>query len=339
MNTPNIGTKSTCQACKKEIEYIGPYWRHTGAWQPRHIALPNQDDNGPKHPRRAAILFHSYGDGKHCPDGFAAAYAAWKHFGDEAAYIPCVHQQEPPCLDEFDEVYFVDFCYPYDVMKEITKNVEFVCVLDHHKSAMEQCRRVLNFGKTGMLRFAENKSGAELTWEHFFPTKPVLPLIRYVSDRDLWKKQLPFTEEVHRALSSFPQDFVVYDTLAQLPDYVEFMRRVGEPLYQKHLEDVSKLAKSCRTKLLADFIILCTSTGNSSLVSDTLNLLCRRNPDVAFAANYHQAHVGAKVKFELRSVGDFDVSFIAALFGGGGHKNAAGFEVDANDERLKGFWG
>ena len=30
----------------------------------------------------------------------------------------------------------------------------------------------------------------------------------------------------------------------------------------------------------------------------------------------------------LRSVGDYDVSAIAKTFGGGGHRNAAGFEID-----------
>jgi nanoRNase/pAp phosphatase (c-di-AMP/oligoRNAs hydrolase) len=32
-------------------------------------------------------------------------------------------------------------------------------------------------------------------------------------------------------------------------------------------------------------------------------------------------------EFSLRSLGDFDVSEIAKEFGGGGHKNAAGFKV------------
>ena len=34
------------------------------------------------------------------------------------------------------------------------------------------------------------------------------------------------------------------------------------------------------------------------------------------------------VKCSLRSNGDYDVSAIAKCFGGGGHKNAAGFSVD-----------
>jgi hypothetical protein len=35
-----------------------------------------------------------------------------------------------------------------------------------------------------------------------------------------------------------------------------------------------------------------------------------------------------KYQYSLRSEGDFDVSAIAKSFGGGGHKNAAGFEAD-----------
>jgi len=35
-----------------------------------------------------------------------------------------------------------------------------------------------------------------------------------------------------------------------------------------------------------------------------------------------------RIKCSLRSNGDYDVSAIARSFGGGGHKNAAGFETD-----------
>jgi nanoRNase/pAp phosphatase (c-di-AMP/oligoRNAs hydrolase) len=33
------------------------------------------------------------------------------------------------------------------------------------------------------------------------------------------------------------------------------------------------------------------------------------------------------VRFSLRSVGDYDVSRLAKIFGGGGHKNASGFKL------------
>jgi hypothetical protein len=42
MKKIKMGTKSTCKVCGHEIEYVGPYWRHTGDWQPRHIAAPQE---------------------------------------------------------------------------------------------------------------------------------------------------------------------------------------------------------------------------------------------------------------------------------------------------------
>lgn len=39
---PKIGQKSICKMCGKEIEYIGPYWRHT-TYSPRHPATPRDE--------------------------------------------------------------------------------------------------------------------------------------------------------------------------------------------------------------------------------------------------------------------------------------------------------
>jgi nanoRNase/pAp phosphatase (c-di-AMP/oligoRNAs hydrolase) len=40
-------------------------------------------------------------------------------------------------------------------------------------------------------------------------------------------------------------------------------------------------------------------------------------------------------QYGLRSIGDFDVSMVAQAFGGGGHKNAAGFQLPYLLEELK----
>lgn len=276
---------------------------------------------------KTKVLFHSLGNGKHCPDGFAAAWAAWKHFGDEAEYIPCVYQQEAPRIEKGDSVYLVDFSYPRDEILDMASRA-LVVVLDHHKTA-QAALEGLSFATFDMKR-----SGAELTWDYFHSGKPVPDLIRYVADRDLWCKKLEYTEEIHCALSSFPQDFGIWDTLAGLPDYVGFMRRVGEPIYQERLRRIDELAATAEWKTLLGHRILATNTTSYSLVSDGLNQICRDNP-TPFAANYSEQD--GKIKFELRSVGDFDVSAIAKELGGGGHKNAAGCAVSLSDERIKEF--
>lgn len=287
------------------------------------------------------VLFHSNGNGKHCPDGFAAAYAMWKCFGDKAEYIPCVYQQSPPEIQGSDEIFLVDFSYPRDVL-EAWADVVYVdgslVVLDHHKTAQES----LSGGIRGAdIQFDMNRSGAQLAWGYFEGQPPEPDLISYVADRDLWKKELPHTEEVHRALMTFPQDFEVWDTLANLPNYVDFMRRIGEPIYQKHLAEVEELAASAEWKEVAGHKVLCTNTINYSLVSDALNLICERHPEAPFAVNYawkpqkdNEPFRYERMKLELRSIGDFDVSAIAKELGGGGHRNAAGCEVVAGDGRV-----
>jgi nanoRNase/pAp phosphatase (c-di-AMP/oligoRNAs hydrolase) len=275
------------------------------------------------------VLFHSHGNGKHCPDGFAAAWAAWKKFGDEATYIPCVYQQNAPTIERSDVVYIVDFSFPRDELLDMALRATVV-VLDHHKTAQASLEGLL------FARFNMNKSGAEMTWEYFFPAEPMPYLIRYIADRDLWKKELAHTEEIHRALQTFPQDFKIWDTLAGLSNYVDFMYCLGKPLYQKFLKEVEELAATAQWKTLDGHKILCTNTTNYSLVSDVLNLVCMENPETPFAANFAFQEAD-KIKFELRSVGEFDVSAVAKGLGGGGHKNAGGCVVSVTDSRIQEF--
>jgi oligoribonuclease NrnB/cAMP/cGMP phosphodiesterase (DHH superfamily) len=281
------------------------------------------------------VLFHSFGNGKHCPDGFAAAYAAWKLFGDDAEYVPCVYQQEPPTkLERGDSIYLVDFSYPREQLLKMAQTAHIVAILDHHKTAQSELEG------WPCACFDMNRSGAELAWQYFHPTwerfvrgeakeegltvrRTAPDLIRYVADRDLWKKKLPFTEEVHLALGSFPKDFQTWDTLANLTDYVGVMRAIGAPLLQERTDSINELVASATWGDLDGQRALCTNTTNYGLVSDALNVICKNNPDTPFAFNYSQADEGG-TKYELRSVGDFDVSAVAKRLGGGGHKNAAG---------------
>jgi hypothetical protein len=37
---PYVGEKRICSQCGEFIMYVGPYWQHEGANQPRHPAIP-----------------------------------------------------------------------------------------------------------------------------------------------------------------------------------------------------------------------------------------------------------------------------------------------------------
>jgi len=57
-------------------------------------------------------------------------------------------------------------------------------------------------------------------------------------------------------------------------------------------------------------------------------------PEIAAIAFFKEAD-GGRVRVSLRSKGEIDVSAVAASFGGGGHKNAAGCTVDGPLETLR----
>lgn len=62
----------------------------------------------------------------------------------------------------------------------------------------------------------------------------------------------------------------------------------------------------------------------SMLFSEVGDELCRRYPDVPFAAYYFDRADGQR-QWGLRSRGGFDVSVVAKACGGGGHAAAAGW--------------
>ena len=60
--------------------------------------------------------------------------------------------------------------------------------------------------------------------------------------------------------------------------------------------------------------------------SDLGHSLAKKSGTFGLTYHYH----GRRQCYEcgLRSIGEFDVAKLAVSFGGGGHKNAAGFSVD-----------
>ena len=274
------------------------------------------------------VLFHSYG-ANHCPDGFAAAYSAWRKYGDAAKYIPVEYQSgeeqyrqylsEVGQWDKEDEVYILDWSAPRAVLQEIKTLVRSLVVLDHHKTAQEQLLG-LDFAL-----FEMKKSGAMLSWEYFNPDSEIPALIKYVQDRDLWTKALPATEEMHLALGSFRQSFEVWNVLASLSikDYCALMVQIGRPLLQAKESKIAAWIKKAKWINLAGHKILGLEVEDFSLISDGLNKLCKENSSTPFAAAWY-IQEGQKV-WSLRSLG-VDVGEIAKSYGGGGHSKAAGFK-------------
>lgn len=267
------------------------------------------------------VLYHG-----NCYDGFGAAYAAWKHLGNEAKYIPVTYGAELPDLTGASHVYILDFSYPYQTLEGIAEHMPLT-LIDHHKTAKENLQDWWHHNATVIIDMA--KSGALLTWEYFHrypaesPSDPGLPvpaplLIQHISDRDLWEFKLEGTKAVHKALVSLPMDFGVWDSLD-----VEVLKKDGVILERLHDQLVKNICEKAWTTDIDGHKV---PTVNTSIAwSEVGDYMAKENPTAPFVASF--TVMKNSVMWSLRSRGDFDVSAVAKKFGGGGHKNAAGFKT------------
>lgn len=271
------------------------------------------------------VLYHSK-----CYDGFGAAYAAWKKLGDEGVkYIAVSYGSPPPEMPEATNIYIVDFSYPADVLLKLAESGAQVLVIDHHKTAKEALDQVLGAHSNLHTIFNMEKSGALLTWEYFHryhaenPADQGLPvpaplLIQHISDRDLWRFKMEGTAKVHKALVSLPMDFKLWDLLD-----VEQLKKDGEIAERLYTQLVENICESAWVGEVDGHDVPMVNT--SVAWSEVGHELNKQYPEYPFAASF--TVFNNQVMWSLRSQGDFDVSAVAKKFGGGGHKNAAGFKT------------
>jgi oligoribonuclease NrnB/cAMP/cGMP phosphodiesterase (DHH superfamily) len=143
-----------------------------------------------------------------CADGFGAAWVVRKALG-EIDFHPGKYQEPPPDVTGKDVV-MVDFSYKRPVLLEMAEKANSILILDHHKTAAED---LLDLPANVTAKFDMGRSGAMLTWEHFFPGEAPPPLLLHIEDRDLWRFALQNTRQIQANVFSFPYDFQVWDTL------------------------------------------------------------------------------------------------------------------------------
>ena len=262
---------------------------------------------------RPLVIYHG-----ECPDGFGAAYAAWKRFGETATYVGARHGDGPPAVDGRD-VLIADFSFARPVLLELAGRARQLVLLDHHKSAAAE------LGDLPFCQFDMDRSGAVMTWEHLH-LEPVPSLLLYVQDRDLWRHALPESAEVSAALAAHPLDFAVWDQLA-----VETLRAEGRALLRYQTQLVDRLA--ARAHPLEVLGVRVPAVNSPVLQSELGERLAGGQP---FAAIWWQGGDGL-ARWSLRSTpAGADVSEVARRYGGGGHRAAAGFRAPPpRDGRLE----
>lgn len=252
-----------------------------------------------------------------CTDGFAAAWAVRQFFVGQVDFFPGIYGEPPPDVTGRNLI-LVDFSYKRDVMLSLIEQAAGVLIIDHHQTAESDLRNLPSPTRTV---FDMNKSGAMLTWEHFFPGQMPPILFDHVQDRDLWRFKLPMTREIMAAVFSYPMDFSVWDELMSRPTLQ--LENEGRTLLRKHAADVAALVENATRWVHFGNLPVPVANVPWMYASDVGGQLAKGN---AFAATYYDDEDGRR--FSLRSEsGGADVATIAEAMGGGGHKHAAGFRL------------
>lgn len=258
-----------------------------------------------------------------CADGFGAAWVIWKALGD-IEFFAGTYQEDPPDVTGKD-VILVDFSYKRPVLLKMAADASSILIIDHHKTAMEDLTDLPSNVKT---KFDMTHSGAVLTFKHFFPNEDVPKLLLHIEDRDLWNFALKNTREIQANVFSYPYDFSVWDEL--INSDLDKLSLEGEAIERKHFKDINELLTvTTREMYIAGYKIPVANLPYT-MSSDAGHILAKGKP---FAACYWDTSTGRV--FSLRSSNEgFDVSEIAKKYGGGGHRNAAGFKVSFEEATL-----
>lgn len=291
------------------------------------------------------VIYHD-----NCADGFGAAWACWMRWGDACRYVPASYGQAPPSIVDGDRILIVDFSYKRAALEAMAAVAGSVVILDHHKTAQADLEPFAfqfcgsarldpedldgvfeDFAELGrppiLAHFDMERSGARMAWDFCHGTEAPL-LIRLIEDRDLWRFTMEDTKPFSLWLRSEPFSFGrfthIHNTTREPGDEAVYRimteARAMQRFFDAKVDEIASFASVRKIGQHDAIVVSCPPM----FASEVGHALLEKHPDAPFAATYFD---GPKSRmWSLRSRDDrVDVSEVAARFGGGGHRNAAGF--------------
>jgi uncharacterized protein len=264
------------------------------------------------------VIYH-----KNCPDGFAAAWAAWKKLGDTATYLPASYSDPIPEGIEGKEVYVVDFSYDAARLSDLESKAHRLVVIDHHKGGEAHVKAT----KEHVFDLAH--SGAYLTWQYFHAGEKIPDFIEYLSDGDINIYTRPDAHTICTYICATEKTFGTFESVykemeeeSKRADVIEkgkLLERYKDFILEPALNSIHFI-NLAGTALPA---VNCVFPMDEK--SDLIHRMYTLYPPVAMSYRYDEG----EWKVSLRSDGNFDCTVLAGKFGGSGHPGSSGFAIKA----------
>ena len=277
-----------------------------------------------------------------CTDGFASAWAVHRALGSNNVKFVACRYQEPFLPLHLGmvlgrHVLIVDFSFPLVELIGIVQQAKSLIVLDHHRTAADDLATLPPPGHEAYEQFVLHggiqpripaaifdmqRSGAGITWDFLHGTKRPW-IIDAVEDADLYRFKRLGSREIHAALRIEPQTFEHWDNLYERNKEAEIIAE-GAVILKAHDVNAKAVASSTVRWMTLGGVPTPIANAPHFMASDVGHMLCDRYQQCA--GTYFDAPNGRN--FSLRSTDLFaDVSTLAKSYGGGGHRNAAGFKM------------
>jgi len=267
-------------------------------------------------------------------DGFISGAIMLRKYPD-IKLIGWDYGNDLPKIPENEEIIMADISFPMDEMKKIAKKSKSFLWIDHHISAIKDFE---NNKFSGIKTVLNDKLAAcELTWETLFPKIDIPVSVKLAGIFDTWrngdKKQwekavLPFQYGLRMHCNS-PESFDtrLFDTSST--KLIKKIIKEGAIILKAKKQENNYICKNSSFETeIKGFKAIClnTQTANSMMFDGVYDT---KKHDIMISFSF----IKDFWRFSIYTTKeDVDCSVIAKKFGGGGHKKAAGFQVNSLSE-------
>jgi hypothetical protein len=249
-------------------------------------------------------------------------------------FIGADYNRLPADLPTDHAVIMVDFSLPVEQMRKLP----LLVWIDHHKTAMEAADQA-GFNPSG--RRDTKKAGCELTWEFLFPNHAMPDAVQLLGRWDVWDHANPEVEPFQFGMRSMringPTDDEWFPLLLGVSSEVNKILSRGRVVCS-HLDGTYRIiGRLAHTLPEGWFLPSGSEVSMPSIPTVALNVpvhgspqfkYCPRPAALLVAYGYNGTQWKVSLYAGPDAPADLDCGAIAKVFGGGGHKGAAGFHCD-----------
>lgn len=284
-----------------------------------------------------------------CLDGMGASWAIWKRWPD-VPIIPSSYGVEPTTalLDAIQDrdVVILDFSYDRDTLVDLSNFARTITVIDHHKTAQAA---LADFTVDALVPFSVlvdpdmnqqpspglpiqalfdmERSGAMMAWQYAHPGQRPPPLIQYIQDRDLWRWALPHSRETNAFIGSHALTVQAFDEAhyALINDRTGWTVEAGRTVERYKMALIGEMLERTTREMTIGGMTVPVANIWKAFASDAAGILAEESEHGIGICYFDRAD--GRREFSIRARGEQapDVSEIAAIYQGGGHRSAAGW--------------